>query len=256
MVKILFLDVDGVVNIPRGMDKGLLNNLKSIVDETGCKIVLSSDWRNAAQTRNEIRNILRSLGMDFISCTPPTRSLQNRRPEEILEWIETSPVDFSGVTRPHGGAGPRSSCGPGQGGTVGRGRRPPFAGGAGRATRPGGPLRADARARRPDGRASAACKGHPSGAESGKPALGLCAEAEDFHAFPRSTIPQKHHGAARLQLGGSAAARAWCVAGAVLQEVVIPAKRQRQESDPPRLMWVKPGDGVIAPTAQTIFKNR
>eukprot|EP00931_Biecheleriopsis_adriatica_P056301 TRINITY_DN3335_c0_g1_i6.p1 TRINITY_DN3335_c0_g1~~TRINITY_DN3335_c0_g1_i6.p1 ORF type:complete len:249 (-),score=22.33 TRINITY_DN3335_c0_g1_i6:14-727(-) len=237
MVKILFLDVDGVVNIPRGMDKGLLNNLKSIVDETGCKIVLSSDWRNAAQTRNEIRNILRSLGMDFISCTPPTRSLQNRRPEEILEWIETSSVDFSG-------------------GTVGRGRRPPFAGGAGRATRPGGPLRADARARRPDGRASAACKGHPSGAESGKPALGLCAEAEDFHAFPRSTIPQKHHGAARLQLGGSAAARAWCVAGAVLQEVVIPAKRQRQESDPPRLMWVKPGDGVIAPTAQTIFKNR
>eukprot|EP00931_Biecheleriopsis_adriatica_P056299 TRINITY_DN3335_c0_g1_i3.p1 TRINITY_DN3335_c0_g1~~TRINITY_DN3335_c0_g1_i3.p1 ORF type:complete len:135 (-),score=13.10 TRINITY_DN3335_c0_g1_i3:24-395(-) len=89
MVKILFLDVDGVVNIPRGMDKGLLNNLKSIVDETGCKIVLSSDWRNAAQTRNEIRNILRSLGMDFISCTPPTRSLQNRRPEEILEWIES-----------------------------------------------------------------------------------------------------------------------------------------------------------------------
>jgi hypothetical protein len=88
MVKVLFLDVDGVINVPHGMDRKLLNNLKGIVSKTGCKIVLSSDWRNTAASRSEIRGILRSLGMDITSCTPPSKSsTQARRPEEILDWI-------------------------------------------------------------------------------------------------------------------------------------------------------------------------
>mmetsp|Transcript_33376 Transcript_33376/g.92314 ORF Transcript_33376/g.92314 Transcript_33376/m.92314 type:complete len:225 (-) Transcript_33376:170-844(-) len=89
MVKLLFLDVDGVINVPgRGMDRRLLSNLRGIIDETNCKIVLSSDWRCTAATRNEIRGILRAFGMDYISCTPPSRSpFQARRPEEIIAWI-------------------------------------------------------------------------------------------------------------------------------------------------------------------------
>mmetsp|Transcript_81185 Transcript_81185/g.225977 ORF Transcript_81185/g.225977 Transcript_81185/m.225977 type:complete len:258 (-) Transcript_81185:96-869(-) len=82
------LDVDGVINVPRGMDKRLIENLKRVVEETQCKIVLSSDWRRTAVARKELRSILRSFGMDFISCTPPSRSqMEARRPEEIIAWL-------------------------------------------------------------------------------------------------------------------------------------------------------------------------
>merc|ERR1719316_623635 len=88
MSKVIFLDVDGVINIPRGMDKKLITNLKGIVDDTGAKIVLSSDWRNSKDTRDEIRRILRLFDMDYVSCTPPSKSMfQARRPEEINAWL-------------------------------------------------------------------------------------------------------------------------------------------------------------------------
>mmetsp|Transcript_103527 Transcript_103527/g.333833 ORF Transcript_103527/g.333833 Transcript_103527/m.333833 type:complete len:237 (-) Transcript_103527:139-849(-) len=89
MVRVLFLDVDGVINVPRGMDTRLLNNLRGIVEDTQCRIVLSSDWRNTAEARNEIRRILRSFGMDYIACTPPSKPFPLwRRPMEILEWLQ------------------------------------------------------------------------------------------------------------------------------------------------------------------------
>eukprot|EP01083_Nonionella_stella_P010688 30416_1 len=48
-VKILFLDVDGVLNGENygygGVDDSLLYLLKSIINETNCKIVLSTTWR-------------------------------------------------------------------------------------------------------------------------------------------------------------------------------------------------------------------
>jgi len=89
MVKVLFLDVDGVINVPRGMDRRLLLILKAVVEETQCKIVLSSDWRRTASSRNEIRSILKSCGMDYIACTPMSKPpFEARRPEEIVEWIQ------------------------------------------------------------------------------------------------------------------------------------------------------------------------
>mmetsp|Transcript_35653 Transcript_35653/g.80564 ORF Transcript_35653/g.80564 Transcript_35653/m.80564 type:complete len:232 (-) Transcript_35653:53-748(-) len=88
-MRVLFLDVDGVINIPRGMDTRLLGNLRSIVEETGCRIVLSSDWRNTAEARHEIRRILRSFGMDYVACTPPSKPYPLwRRPMEIMEWLQ------------------------------------------------------------------------------------------------------------------------------------------------------------------------
>eukprot|EP00484_Ammonia_sp_Unknown_P004118 CAMPEP_0197073732 /NCGR_PEP_ID=MMETSP1384-20130603/210754_1 /TAXON_ID=29189 /ORGANISM="Ammonia sp." /LENGTH=220 /DNA_ID=CAMNT_0042512571 /DNA_START=256 /DNA_END=918 /DNA_ORIENTATION=+ len=48
-IKILFLDVDGVLNGENygygGVDDSLLYLLKTILDETHCKIVLSTTWR-------------------------------------------------------------------------------------------------------------------------------------------------------------------------------------------------------------------
>eukprot|EP00929_Paragymnodinium_shiwhaense_P023397 TRINITY_DN14652_c0_g1_i2.p1 TRINITY_DN14652_c0_g1~~TRINITY_DN14652_c0_g1_i2.p1 ORF type:complete len:114 (+),score=8.51 TRINITY_DN14652_c0_g1_i2:81-422(+) len=83
MSRVIFLDVDGVINIPRGMDRKLLTHLKGVVEDTGAKIVLSSDWRNAKDTRDEIRRILRLFDMDYVACTPPSKSpFQARRPED------------------------------------------------------------------------------------------------------------------------------------------------------------------------------
>eukprot|EP00929_Paragymnodinium_shiwhaense_P023396 TRINITY_DN14652_c0_g1_i10.p1 TRINITY_DN14652_c0_g1~~TRINITY_DN14652_c0_g1_i10.p1 ORF type:complete len:118 (+),score=24.30 TRINITY_DN14652_c0_g1_i10:81-434(+) len=88
MSRVIFLDVDGVINIPRGMDRKLLTHLKGVVEDTGAKIVLSSDWRNAKDTRDEIRRILRLFDMDYVACTPPSKSpFQARRPEEIMAWL-------------------------------------------------------------------------------------------------------------------------------------------------------------------------
>ena len=49
-MKVLFLDVDGVLNTSNyigTMNKGMVQTLKYIVDKTGCKIVMSSTWRVA-----------------------------------------------------------------------------------------------------------------------------------------------------------------------------------------------------------------
>lgn len=106
MVKLLFLDVDGVINVPHGMDRRLLNNLREIVEETQCKIVLSSDWRNTTAARSEIRGILRSFGMDYISCTGPSKSpMQARRPEEIMDWIRAHTAKLEKSLAAQGGGG-------------------------------------------------------------------------------------------------------------------------------------------------------
>lgn len=87
MVKIIFLNVDGIINVPHGMDKKILANLKDIVDSTGCKIVISSDWHSGADTIAEIKRTLSTVGLDFIACTPASQSIEPRRPEEILKFI-------------------------------------------------------------------------------------------------------------------------------------------------------------------------
>ncbi len=46
-MKVLFLDVDGVLNTSgsRGLHYSLLSRLKSIIEQTDCKIIISSNWR-------------------------------------------------------------------------------------------------------------------------------------------------------------------------------------------------------------------
>eukprot|EP01084_Bolivina_argentea_P242062 406198_1 len=59
MKKILFLDIDGVLNDktsrPRTVKSDLLMRLKNIINITQCKIVLTSSWRRV----NELKNIFR-----------------------------------------------------------------------------------------------------------------------------------------------------------------------------------------------------
>eukprot|EP00928_Gymnodinium_smaydae_P002468 TRINITY_DN10882_c0_g2_i1.p1 TRINITY_DN10882_c0_g2~~TRINITY_DN10882_c0_g2_i1.p1 ORF type:complete len:226 (+),score=42.83 TRINITY_DN10882_c0_g2_i1:134-811(+) len=68
------------------MEDHLLRNLKRVVDETGAKIVLSSDWRRHPQARAEAQRVLNTAGMQFIAYTPCMSPYLAQRPTEIMSW--------------------------------------------------------------------------------------------------------------------------------------------------------------------------
>jgi len=90
MVKVLFLDIDGVIQVstPGQISQHHLTYIKSIVNETGCSIVLSSDWRRSQIGRDAVRESLQQQQLDFIDYTPLSRSMYvAERPAEIVAWL-------------------------------------------------------------------------------------------------------------------------------------------------------------------------
>lgn len=91
-MKVIFLDIDGVLNdgvkiMETESDfpsKDHLDCLKAIVDATDAKIVLSSTWRLFPAARNDIKNALRNVGLEFIDRT---KELPKGRGAEIKEWL-------------------------------------------------------------------------------------------------------------------------------------------------------------------------
>ena len=96
-MKVIFLDVDGVLNSDEYFDKiaGLniqgvesqvdinkIRLLQKAVRDTGAKVVLSSSWRNTRMGQ-ELRNLLLSYGL-FTDVTP---YMKNQRGKEIKEWL-------------------------------------------------------------------------------------------------------------------------------------------------------------------------
>lgn len=92
-MKIIFLDVDGVLNdndySKTKVDETKVRLLKEIVDKTGAKIVLSSDWRYWWDSDDEdfalLVSLLRKHGMEFLSKTPITK--HGYRGAEIYQWL-------------------------------------------------------------------------------------------------------------------------------------------------------------------------
>lgn len=91
-MKIIFLDVDGVLNFQNSQSKiedEKVKLLKHIVNETNAQIVLSSDWRYWLNTDDEdVDLLIRTLskyGMEIISSTPITK--HGYRGAEIYQWI-------------------------------------------------------------------------------------------------------------------------------------------------------------------------
>ena len=107
MFKVIFLDVDGVLNDWHttdscagyiGVDDDKIELLKQIIDATGAKIVLSSSWRVSMTRTNERRTELRGYldkkladhGLEVYSETPlynPDDTYEREhRGWEIKQW--------------------------------------------------------------------------------------------------------------------------------------------------------------------------
>jgi len=98
-VRVVFLDVDGVLNskVTReketlnenqtaGIDAGLLENIGKVLKETKAKVVVSSTWREEPEKLQELTNALESQGGEIIGVTA---NLEGRgdRVDEIRKWL-------------------------------------------------------------------------------------------------------------------------------------------------------------------------
>lgn len=107
-MKVIFLDVDGVLNsvgwmeenkkygLSRPVDPSKVRLLKQIIDSTGAKVVLSSTWRNVdgsnGEPEHEVYNCLvRELGKCGIRIYSRTPLINNDRPKEIKAWLDSHP---------------------------------------------------------------------------------------------------------------------------------------------------------------------
>lgn len=89
MKRLLFLDVDGVLNnIPSNLELSpdSLNLLSNVIAKTNCNIVLSSTWRLYSETRSELESAFLDHKIPkWTSVTPYINS--QPRSEEIISWL-------------------------------------------------------------------------------------------------------------------------------------------------------------------------
>ena len=94
-MKIIFLDIDGVLNNRESLKDGveivpeLVLNLENICEQTGAKIIISSTWR-ILHPQEEIEFVLGCAGLSrdtVIGCTPRLKG-DVKRGEEIKRWID------------------------------------------------------------------------------------------------------------------------------------------------------------------------
>ena len=89
MVRAIFLDIDGVIccNQFGRLEDRKLQLLRGVVQQTGAKIVLSTDWRRVPKLKSQLIATLRDYGMEVIGSTPMRAPWQPVRPQEILDWL-------------------------------------------------------------------------------------------------------------------------------------------------------------------------
>lgn len=102
-MKVLFLDIDGVLNsMPTIMENGLdfiddilVALVARIVNETDCKIVLSSTWRIEERNFELVKKALANQKLEVHDKTPVLEKKDDwvRRNEEIQAWLDQNQVD-------------------------------------------------------------------------------------------------------------------------------------------------------------------
>lgn len=93
-MKVLFLDVDGVLNTSKSrslfsLSKPRLRLLEEIVKDSGCEIVLSSTWRKDKEAFKHLTHVLSYRDLKIIGVTPV---IHNKiRGEEIAAYLAEHP---------------------------------------------------------------------------------------------------------------------------------------------------------------------
>ena len=119
-MKVIFLDIDGVLNSNQWyykrkelkqrdwtdkdeFDPDAVSVLNGLISDTNVKVVLSSTWRNNYDTLEEIQTFLKDMGIvcDCIGRTPTIRTTilgehygTAPRGVEIQDWIRTKGKDL------------------------------------------------------------------------------------------------------------------------------------------------------------------
>lgn len=102
-MKVLFLDIDGVLNVFGKEDiiPSTIPHLNRILEATNCKVVISSDWRCAVHsgqvTLKGFEWMLATHGvknLDIIGVTRPQAAGYDLRGHQIKDWL----TDHSDVT--------------------------------------------------------------------------------------------------------------------------------------------------------------
>lgn len=111
-MKVIFLDVDGVLNDTTDyttkweITTAHMNVLKSIIEQTGARIIVSSAWRYAFGSRRKLERALEAAGLVKDGETPKLGFSLNppmeKKEEEILAWLEAHPdVDTYAILDDH-----------------------------------------------------------------------------------------------------------------------------------------------------------
>jgi len=101
-MNVLFLDVDGVLNMHKSggmyaLNKKRLRLLEDIIKETGAEIVLSSTWRKDQRAFRKLTRVLTYRGLKILDVTPdfsyqPQKPLERAyRGHEIQHWLDAHP---------------------------------------------------------------------------------------------------------------------------------------------------------------------
>jgi hypothetical protein len=92
-MKVIFLDVDGVLNSFKTMNTdnslewGLIRNLAAIVKATDAKIILTSSWRLSTEALRSLMDALMCYDLSISGCTQEgvnMRTFENTRFENVV----------------------------------------------------------------------------------------------------------------------------------------------------------------------------
>ena len=100
-MKVLFLDIDGVINrfkfykdggLDNTFDEDCIKRLANIVNETGCAIVISSTWKYSNDLMDTLEeDLFPKLPKGCVAGCTPNDILRPYREEEIQKYLQQHP---------------------------------------------------------------------------------------------------------------------------------------------------------------------